>query len=259
MSASFLPLASTNLSPVHVPLMLRTMSGCSPLLRDLLNSNWQAYENHLTDVKIKRTTVTCCLCRAQPSLDTDDRRSLKSAVCPCTHPLCATCYVRSDVFTQLNGFRHPIAASDRFQYSYGFYCDRCGASNKVTPVLHPRTADSSRRLRPRPPPKEWTVDFTWRKCRWCKQRCHEKCMLYRIKPWEQVSEAGKSPRRNRKDYDFHASGIKARIAAGYPTSPLALYALTPNDVDSDDATCSSTPTTSRSHTAEEIETLEYAM
>ncbi|OJD31122.1 surface antigen-like protein [Diplodia corticola] len=228
------------------------MPGCSPLLGDLLNSKRQAYEKHLTDVKLKRTAVTCCLCRAQSHLDTDDRRSLKSVVCPCTHPLCASCPIRSDVLTQLNGFRHPIAARDRLRHSYGFYCDSCGASNKVPPVLQPRTADSPRRLRAGPPAKEWTVDFTWRKCRWCELRCHEKCLLYCIKRWEQLSEASRSPRRNRKDYDYHANAIKARIAAGHPTSPLALYTSAPDDVGSNDAA-------SPSLTAEEIETLEYGM
>ncbi|KAF4536685.1 Surface antigen-like protein [Lasiodiplodia theobromae] len=240
------------------------MSGCSPLLGDLLNSKRKAYEQHLTEVKIKRTAITCCLCRAQSHLDTDHRRSLKSVICVCTHPLCACCPVCSDVFTQLKGFRHHIAASDRFLYSYGFYCDGCGASNKVTPLLQPRatppsTPDSSHRLRPRPPTKEWTVDFTWRRCRWCEQRCHEKCLMYRIQPWEHVSEASRSPKRSRKDYDNHSSDIKARIATGHPTSPLALYTTASDDYDSDDSTCSSTHTTSRSLTAEEIETLEYAM
>lgn len=237
---------------------------CSPLLGGVLNSKWRAYEHHVTEVKIKNTTATCCLC-CQPSfLDTDENRSLKSAVCACAHPLCANCHVASDVFTQIKGLRHHVPGKDRFRYSHGFYCDGCGASNKVPPLLQlndtaSSAANTTRQLRSRAADKDWFVDFTWSTCRCCARRCHERCFLYRIKPWEQPQDPVRSPKRNRREYDTHTRAVRTRLASGAPTSPLARPALTPDEIDSDESASCSSQATHGSLTLEEMETLEYGM
>ncbi|KAK7734432.1 hypothetical protein SLS57_000126 [Botryosphaeria dothidea] len=149
------------------------------------------------------------------------------------------------------------------KYSFGFYCDGCGASNKVTPQLQPKDTNSStaepfRQLRPRQSAKEFYVDFTWRRCRWCEQRCHTKCLLYRIKIWEPAEAPIKSPKRARREFDDHTRNVKARAAKG-PTSPLALFASTPTDPPSEDDFSSSSERTTYSPTLEDLETLEYGM
>ncbi|EKG14693.1 hypothetical protein MPH_08166 [Macrophomina phaseolina MS6] len=237
----------------------------SPLLAHLLNSNWRAYERHVTEVKIKQSIVTCCLCSTASCLEADERRSLKSVICSnCSHASCADCVIKSEVFTKLDRLRHHVKPQDRLRYSFGFYCDRCGASNKVIPQLQHKdeplsASNSSQKLRPRTYANEYYVDFTWRKCRWCDQRCHLKCLLYRIKPWEQPEAPPTSVKRARREYDAHTRNIKARLAKGTPSSPLALFALTPPELPLETVSSSSSHILSDSLTLEELDTLEYGL